>query len=73
MEKILEILNVQNKKYIVKHKTPDTGFSAEKLTLYKEYRQADTVLKKDGLLYFADELVDIEFEEISDDIPTKNK
>ena len=71
MEKILEILNVQNKKYIVKHKTPDTGFSKEKLALYKEYRQADTVLKKDGLLYFADELVDIEFEEISDDIPTE--
>ena len=67
----MEILNVQSKKYIVKHKTPDTGFSAEKLALYKEYRQADTVLKKDGLLYFADELVDIEFEEISDDIPTE--
>ena len=67
----MEILNFQEKKYVIKHKTPDTGFSTEKIGWFKWYKQADTVLKKDGLLYFADEMVDIEFEEISDDIPTE--
>jgi hypothetical protein len=62
----VEILNFQNKKYIIKMTTPDTGFSANELGWFKWYKQADTVLKKDGLLYFADEIVDIEFEEISE-------
>ena len=66
-----EILNFQNKKYVIKLKTPDTGFSTEKLAWFKEYRQADTVLKRDGLLYFVDEMIDIDFEEISDDIPAE--
>lgn len=60
----MEILNFQDKKWIVKHKVPDTGITPEKLEWYKWYRGADIVLKKDGILFFAEEIPEINFEEI---------
>jgi len=62
----MEFLSFQDKRWVVKMKTPDTGFSADKLDWFRWYKQADLVLKKDGLLYFVEEIQDIEFEEISE-------
>jgi len=69
--KILEIINLKDKKYVVRLKTPDIGYSASHLQWFKEYRNSDTVLKKDGLLYFVDQMIDIDFEDILDDIPAE--
>lgn len=62
----MEILNLQDKRWVVKHKTPDTGMSPEKLEWYKWYRQADLVLKKNGIFYFVEEMPEIEFEDIQE-------
>ena len=62
----MEIIAFQDKKYVVKLKTADVGFPAEKLEWYKFYKDADTVLKKDGLLYFVDTMEEIQVEVISD-------
>jgi hypothetical protein len=62
----MELLDFQDKRWIVKMKTPDMGISSEKLEWFKWYKQADMVLKKNGLLYFVEEIKDIEFEEISE-------
>ncbi|MHA1989290.1 MAG: hypothetical protein ACW98D_21940 [Promethearchaeota archaeon] len=51
----MELLDFQDKRWIVK-----------KLEWFKWYKQADMVLKKNGLLYFVEEIKDIEFEEISE-------
>ena len=60
----MEILNFQDKKWIVKYKTKDEGFTADKIEWFKLYRGADMVLKKDGILFFVEEIVDATFEEI---------
>jgi hypothetical protein len=62
----MELLNFQDKRWVVKMKTPDTGFSPEKLEWFKWYKQSDLVLKKDGLLYFVEEIQEINFEEITE-------
>ena len=62
----MEFLDFRDKRWIVKMKTPDVGFSAEKLEWFKWYKQADAVLRKNGLLYFVEEIKDIEFEEITE-------
>jgi len=64
MEKILEIINLKDQRYVVRLKTPDIGYSASHLQWFKEYRNADTVLKKDGVLYFVDTIEEIQFEDI---------
>ncbi len=60
----MEIVNLQDKRWVVKHTTPDDGVLPEKIEWYKWYRQADMVLKKDGILYFVEEMPEIEFEDI---------
>jgi hypothetical protein len=60
----VEIITFNDTKYVVKLKTADTGFSANLLTWFKEYKQADTILKKNGLLYFCDTIQDIEFQDL---------
>ena len=60
----MEIVNLQDKRWVVKHKTPDVGVSPAKMEWYKWYRQADLVLKKNGTLYFVEEMPEIEFEDI---------
>ncbi len=62
----MEFLDFRDKRWIVKLKTPAVGFSAEKLEWFKWYKQADLILKKNGLLYFVEEIKDIEFEEITE-------
>ena len=42
----LEIIDFQNDKWLVKHKTPDKGYSPEMLQLIKEYRRADPFSRK---------------------------
>ena len=60
----MEFLNFQNKRWNVKLKIPDTGLLSDKLEWFKWYRQADIILKKEGLLYFVEEIPEIEFKEI---------
>ena len=60
----MEFLDFRNKRWVVKMKTSDVGISTNKLEWFKWYKQADLVLKKNGLLYFVEEIKDIEFEEI---------
>ena len=62
----MELLDFRDKKWIVKMKTSDKGFSVKKLEWFKWYKQADAVLRRNGLLYFVEEIKDIEFEEISE-------
>lgn len=62
----MEFVNVQNKRYVVKYKAPDTGYSPEKLSWIKWYRQSDLVLKKNDVLYFVEEMPEIKFEEITE-------
>jgi len=62
----MEIISFQDKKWIVKLKAKDEGFSAEKIEWFKSYRHADMVLKKDGFLFFVEEINDIPFEEIKE-------
>lgn len=62
----IEIIDFQNDKWVVKHKTPDKGYSPEMLQLIKEYRRADMVLKKSGILIFVEKCPDTKFEEIPD-------
>ena len=60
----MEIIDFQNKRWLVKYKVIDNGFSPEKLDWYKWYKRADQVLRRDGKLFFVEEIPDIKFEEI---------
>ncbi len=58
--------NEEDKRWVVKHKCRDEEITAEHITLMKEYRRADLVLKKDGILIFVEEIPIAEFEDIKE-------
>jgi len=60
----MEIIDFQDKRFLVKYKCKDEGVSAEKIEWYKWYRSADMVLKRNGTLFFVEEIPEIKFEEI---------
>lgn len=62
--KTMEIINFQDKKCVVKLKVKDEGVSANRLEWFKWYSNSDLVLKKDGTLFFCEEMVDVQFEDI---------
>ena len=62
----MEFLDFRDKRWIIKLKTPDKEFSVKKLEWFKWYKQADAVLRKNGLLYFVEEMPEINFEEIKE-------
>jgi len=61
----MEILNFQDKRWLIKYKAKDDGFNVERINLTKEYRGAEMVLKKDGILYFIQEISELQFEDLS--------
>jgi hypothetical protein len=60
----MEIINFQDKRWLIKYKCKDEGISPDKLEWYKWYKGAELVLKKEGILFFAEEIPEINFEEI---------
>ena len=61
---IMEIVNTNNQRYLVKWKTDEVNMTIEKIGLIKEYRECDVVLRKDPSLYFCQLIQEIEFQEI---------
>ena len=57
------IINFNDKLYLIKRTIPETQFPI--IEAWKEYLRADTVLKKDGIFFFCDEIKDAEI--IDDD------
>jgi len=60
----VEIIEFQDKRWQVKRKMPDEAISADVLELIKKHRNASVVLKRDGVLYFVDEISIATFEEL---------
>jgi hypothetical protein len=50
---VKKVINFQDNLYIIKRTIKETSIKEEFVLEYKEYIGADTVLKKDGLYYFA--------------------
>jgi len=61
----MEIIDFQDKRFLVKYKCKDDGITAEGIEWYKWYRGAELVLKRNGTLFFVEEIPEINFEEIS--------
>lgn len=62
----LNIIEFQDKKWLVKMEAHDIAMSKERLDWFKWYKGADMVLKNKGMLYFVEEIPDTEFEEINE-------
>lgn len=61
---IMEIVNTNDQRYLVKWKTDENTMTLEKISLIKEYRECDIVLRKGPLLYFCQLIQEIDFQEI---------
>ena len=55
-----QFLNFQNKLYIIKRILKEEHGPI--IDAWKEHLMADTVLRKDGLLYFLEQVPDLEYE-----------
>ena len=63
--KIMQIINQNDQRYLVKWKTDEINMSIENIQLIKEYRDCDIVLRgKDNMLYFCQTIQEIDFQEI---------
>lgn len=60
----MEMIQFQDKKWIIKMKCKDDEESSELLDWFKFYHRADMILKKDNMLFFVEEIPEIKFEEI---------
>lgn len=54
----------QINKYVVKYECPDVDMDADAIAFLKWYRRADLVLKKNGILFFVEQLPETKFEDI---------
>jgi hypothetical protein len=60
----MEIIDFQDKRWLVKYKTMDSDFDIEKIELFKVLKLADLVLKKDSYLFFVEEIPELQFIDI---------
>ena len=68
----MEIIDFQDKRFLVKHKCKDEGMSPEALEWVKWYRGAELVLKRNGILFFVEEIPEVEFEDIPEKMLDNN-
>jgi len=61
---LLEIINFNNKKYIIKDIIKEELINTDNIEIIKLTRMSNLILKKDGLMYFVEEIIDIDFEDI---------
>ena len=60
----MDLLQFKDKRYVIKYKVQDVNFTPDKIDWLKWYKEADQVLRKNGILYFVQEIIDIEFTDI---------
>ena len=64
-----EIIEIQGRLFQVKRKFPENRINLkvkDGITTLKQYFHCDTVFKSQGLIWFVNEIKDIEYEEIKD-------
>jgi len=65
----LNIVEVNDKKYVVKRVMPSDNMTDDKINAIKELWACDTVLKKQGNHYFCVEISDTTWEDVYENVP----
>lgn len=59
---VTQIVDWNNELYVIKRALKETSIKEEFVQEYKEYLGADTVLKKNGIYYFVEKVLEPELE-----------
>jgi hypothetical protein len=62
---VKQVVNYQDSLYIIKRMIKETSIKEEFVQEYKEWIACDTVLRKDGMYYFANKIEEVVEEEQS--------